>query len=138
MAVRIPTAAQNAAANAVGDRADAGAGPGEIEIRSGSQPANANAAATGTLLATFTLNDPAWSGPTNGVKTLDISPAVEAVGVADANAGWFRMLDSDGNTVLDGSVTVTGDSGDLTLNTIAVSTGLDLTITGGTLTMPAG
>ena len=138
MALRLPTASRNAAANAVGDRADGGAGPGTIEVRSGSQPASGNDAASGTLLATFTLNDPAWAAASSGAKLLDVSPDVAAVGVADANAGWFRMLDSSGASVLDGSVTATGGGGELTLNTIAVSTGLDLVITGGTLTMPAG
>lgn len=138
MALRLPTASRNAAADAVGDRADGGAGPGEIEVRTGSQPASANDAATGTLLLTFTLSDPAWAAAVTGAKVLDVTPVPAAVGVADGTAGWFRMVDSDGGSVLDGAVTASGGGGELTLNTTTVSIGLDVSITGGSLTMPAG
>lgn len=70
--------------------------------------------------------------------TLDTTPVLSTTGVAAANAGWFRMLDNSGDTILDGSVTVTGGGGDLELNTIAISIGLTVEITSGTLTMPAG
>lgn len=138
MAIRLPTAGRNAAADAAVDRADAGAGPGTIDVRTGAQPASANDAPTGTLLLTYTLTDPAFAGAVAGVKTLDADPDLTAEGVADGTAGWFRVEDSDGNTVFDGSVTVTGGGGDLQLNTVTVSVGLDVLITAGTMTMPAG
>jgi len=138
MATRIPNASRSAAADAVGDLMNAGAGAGTFDVRSGVQPASANDAASGTLLATFTAADPAWAAAVNGVKTLDAAPVLATVGLADADAGWFRAKDSDGATVFDGSVTATGGGGQLELNTVAISTGLDVEITGGTLTMPAG
>jgi hypothetical protein len=138
MATRIPTAAQNAAANAVGDRADGGAGPGTIDVFTGAQPATANDAETGDLLLTFTLSDPAWSAAVAGVKTLDVTPVPAAVGADDGVAGWARMKDSTGATVIDGAVTATGGGGQFTLSTTTVSVGLDVEITSGTLTMPAG
>ena len=52
MAIRLPNASRNAAVDAV----LALAAGGSIEIRTGSQPASASDAATGTLLATFTLD----------------------------------------------------------------------------------
>lgn len=55
MTTRLPSAVVQALGDAVVDRLDAGTGPGYVEIRSGSQPATANIAATGTLLATVTL-----------------------------------------------------------------------------------
>lgn len=45
MATRIATSARNAAADAVVDLLDAGAGAGHIEIRTGAQPATPNTAA---------------------------------------------------------------------------------------------
>jgi len=138
MAVRLPTATRNAAADAVVDRLDGGSGAGTIDVRTGSQPASANDAATGTLLATFTLNDPAFGAASTGAATIDVDPALTTTGLAAGTAGWFRAKDSDDGTVLDGSVTATGDGGDLTMNTTTVSIGLDLEITGGTVTMPAG
>lgn len=138
MPIRLPTASRNAAVAAVANLVDADVGAGTIQIRSGAQPASANDAAAGTLLATVTLADPAWTGPVLGVMTLDTTPVLTTTGVAAANAGWFRMLDNSGDTILDGSVTVTGGGGDLELNTIAISIGLTVEITAGTLTMPAG
>jgi hypothetical protein len=112
---------------------DAGPAAGTIQIRSGTRPA-ANDAATGTLLATVTLADPAFGAPVNGVATLtDPAPVTAA---AAGTATWFRALDSTGATVMDGLVTATGGGGDLTLATTALTVGLSVDITGGTVTMP--
>jgi hypothetical protein len=138
MATRIPTASRNAAADAVVDRLDAGAGAGTVEIRTGGQPASANDAATGTLLATVTLNDPAFGAAATGIATVDVDPALTDTGDAAGDAGWFRAKDSDGNTVIDGSITASGGGGDMTLNTITISVGVGFTITSWTITMPAG
>ncbi|GAA2990703.1 hypothetical protein GCM10017559_08450 [Streptosporangium longisporum] len=137
MATRLPTAARNAAADAVVDLADAGAGAATIEIRTGSQPASANDAASGTLLATFTLADPAFGAASTGVATLAGTPRT-TTGVAAGTAGWFRLKDSTGATVLDGAVTATGGGGQLELNTTTISVGVNVEITSGTVTMPAG
>jgi hypothetical protein len=137
MATRIPTASRNAGCNAIGNLADGGPAAGTVQIRTGTQPASADSAATGTLLATVTLNDPAWGAASAGVKTLQGVP-LAATGAADGQAGWFRVLDSTSATVVDGAATVTGGGGELQLNTTTISTGVDFEITAGTLTMPAG
>jgi len=135
MATRIPTAARNAAANAVVLLADAGPAAGTIQIRSGAQPATANDAATGTLLATLTMSDPAFAAAVAGVSTLDTTPVLTTTGVAAGTAGWFRMLDSNGLTVMDGAVSTAG--AELNLNTTTISVGVTVEITAGTVTMPA-
>ena len=135
MATRIPTTTRNAMVAAAASLIDAGAGPGVIEVRTGTQPADAMTAATGTLLVTFVLNDPAYTGPVTGVMTLDNDPAISAVPVATGTAGWFRMKDSDGNTVLDGACGTSGQQ--LNLTTLALETGVAVTIASGTITQPA-
>lgn len=137
MTIRLPVATRNSAADTVAARIDAGAGAGLVRVYSGTQPASADLAATGTLLATFTLNDPAFSAAAGGSAILDVTPTLSATGLAAADAGWFRIVDSTGVTVMDGSVTATGGGGDLTMNTITVSVGLVLQLTAGTITMPA-
>lgn len=137
MATRLSTSARNASADAAVDLLDAGAGAGEIEVRTGAQPATPNTAPTGTLLLTFTLNDPAFGAAAAGVATLQGVP-LAAVGAAAGDAGWFRAMDSNGNAVFDGSVTATGGGGQLELSTVAVSVGLDVEITAGTYTVPVG
>jgi hypothetical protein len=137
MAIRLPTATRNAMADALADRADIGAAAATLEIRTGTQPASANDAATGTLLASVTLADPAFGAASSGAVSLAATP-LSATGVADGTAGWFRIEDSDGNAVVDGSVSATGGGGDLQLNTTTISTGVDFDIESGTFTIPAG
>lgn len=136
MALTLPTASRNAMCNALVDLFDLGAGAGTIEIRSGTRPATANDAATGTVLATVVLVDPAFGNAAVGVATLaDPAPVT---GTAAGTATWFRGLDSTGATVMDGSVTATGGGGDLTLATTTISVGLTVDVTGGTVTQAGG
>ncbi len=137
MTIRLPVASRNAAADAIAARTDAGAGSGLVRVYTGSQPASADLAATGTLLAAFTTNDPAFAAAGSGTATLDVTPALSTVGVAAGDAGWFRVVDSTGATVIDGSVSASGGGGDLIMSTITVSVGLTLQLTAGTMTMPA-
>lgn len=142
MAVRISTAARNALANAVTTLVDAGSAAGKLRVYTGSQPAGPGTTATGTLLLEITLNDPSFGSASSGVITAAQSPALSATASGTGTAGWFRILDSTeaGSTglgVVDGSVTATGGGGDLTLSTTSLSSGLSVSITSLTVTMPA-
>lgn len=136
MTLTLSNAVRSSMITALSTALDAGSGPGTIQIRSGTRPAGPATAATGTLLATVTLADPAFGSATNGVVNLTDPASVTAV--ADGTATWCRFLDSSGTAVMDGRVTATGGGGDLTLATTTISTGLTIDITGGTLTQPAG
>lgn len=138
MAIRILASLAQSMVTLLGTAADAGAGAATIEVRTGSQPAGPGTGATGTLLATFTCADPAFQSYTNGVATLDTTPVLEATAAATGTAGWFRMKDSDGNAVVDGSVTATGGGGDMTMNTVSVVSGATVQLTSGTITQPTG
>lgn len=137
MGLRLATSARNASVQAIGDLFDADAGPGTIKIYTGAQPANPATAPTGTLLGTFTLADPAFGAPSNGSRTIGGTP-IETTGVADGTAGWFRAADQSGDAVMDGTVSATGGGGNLEINTTAITTGLTVRITGGTITQPQG
>jgi hypothetical protein len=137
MATRLATATRNACCDSVVDLLDAGSGAGTIKIYSGSQPASANDAPTGTLLCTITLADPAFGAASTGVATLAGTP-LSGTGVAAGTAGWARLADSAGATVMDGSVTATGGGGQVELATTTISVGVTVQITSGTVTMPAG
>lgn len=136
MTTRISTAARNAAADAIVGLIDAGAAAGYVEIRSGAQPASVGDAATGTLLATVTLADPAFGAAAGGTATANASATVQ--GLTDGQAGWFRVYDDNDVAIIDGSCTATGGGGDMQLNTTTISTGVDVDITSWTITMPAG
>ena len=125
---------------------------GVIEIYSGTQPASADAAVTGTLLGTVTLGSGAFTpgSPANGL-TFDVaangavgkSGVWSFAGVAAGTAGWFRLkangVDAGAvsNTLprLDGSIATSG--ADLNLSNIAIAIGAPTTVDSFTFTFPA-
>lgn len=133
MTLRIPDAVANAVLNLVADLADAGAAAGTLSLYSGAQPANANGAPSGTLLATVDLVDPAFGAA--AARSVAIADPAPVTGAADGDAGWFRVEDSNGTTVFDGAVTVTGGGGELELSTVTVSVGVTVDITGFSLSV---
>lgn len=137
MVTRIPNNVRSAMADAAVDLIDAGPGAGTVQIRTGGQPATAGAAASGTLLGTLTLSDPAFGAAVNGVAT---AGAVTGDSSADATgtAGWYRVLDSTGATVMDGAISEAGGGGDMILDKVTVIAGGTISITSWTVTQPAG
>lgn len=130
MAVRLSASL----ANALADQIDSTLGnAGTIKIYTGSQPATADTAASGTLLATFTLGSPGFGSASGGVITLSGTPLTVAA-AATGTAGWFRMATSGAAAVLDGSVGTSGNQ--INLNTTSITSGVNVTITSGTITMP--
>ncbi len=135
MSLSFSNTARNAMVDALTALLNAGAGPGTFAIRSGTRPSLPSDAATGTLLQTTTLADPAFPGASTGQAALTDPAASNAV--ASGTASWFRAFDSNGVAYFDGTVTATGGGGDLTLSTTTIVSGQPVDITGGTITMPA-
>lgn len=125
---------------------------GVIEIRSGTQPATADDAATGTLLGTVTLASGAFTPgvATNGLTFAAASGGAVAKsgvwsfnGVDAGTAGWFRFKGNatDAGALstvlprLDGSVAVSG--ADMNLSNIVIAIGAPTTIDSFTWTQPA-
>lgn len=134
--MKITTAVRTAMCQALVDLIDVGASASTIQIRTGSQPSSPNSAATGSLLATITLDDPAFATASGG--SADANPIDPVAGTGDGTAGYFRVLDGNGATIEDGSVSVTGGGGDMQLNTTTISTGVDVLVTSWTITVPEG
>lgn len=137
MVTRLSNAVRSAMVNAAVALIDAGPAAGTIQIRTGAQPATVATAATGTLLGTLTLSDPAFGAAANGVATAGPITG-DASADASGTAGWFRVLDSTGTAIMDGSVTATGDGGDLQLDSVTIVAGGAINVTALTVTMPAG
>lgn len=127
----------NAAVSAAADAVTALLNSGKLRIYDGSQPATANTAiTTQNLLAELTFNSTAFGAASNGVATAN---AITSDTSADATgtATWFRALKSDGTTpVFDGSVGTS--SADLVLNSTAISSGAQVSITSFTYTENKG
>ena len=138
MATRISIAAAQAACNGVVDLLDGGAGAGYIEIRTGSQPATVATAASGTLLGTLTLSDPAFGNASAASPSVATASAITSDTNADATgtAGWFRAYDSAGTAIIDGSITATGGGGDMTLDSVSIVAGGTIALTSWTVSHP--
>src|SRR5688500_2451873 len=97
MATRFNTAVQNRLADSLGTAFDSGS----LKSYTGSQPASANDAASGTLLATITLPADSFAGAASGVasKSGTWSDTVDTSGQASwarfANAGDTLRMDVD-------------------------------------------
>lgn len=103
---------------------------GYVEIREGTAP-DPDSAATGTVLATITLNDPAFVVAA-GVATADVDPQPETTADTAGEVGWFRAYAADDTPVLD------GDSGDMVLSTSTVTNNVPVKILSWVITMPDG
>lgn len=101
-----------------------------IRLYDGTQPANANTAiSTQTLLVSLTVSG-AFGTDSNG--TLTFSTINNGTAVASGTASFFRIVKSDGTTVvMDGSVGTS--SADLVLNTTTIATNDTVAISSGTI-----
>lgn len=136
MSINIATLARNNAGTAVTDLIDAGSinAAGKIEIRTGSKPATPQIAATGTLLATFTMSLPSFGSFVNGVASANAIANAQVV--TDGLAGWYRVYDRDNQAVLDGDISDVTGSGDLIFDDVNFREGGLAVISNLTLTMP--
>lgn len=125
MATRLAQATAKVMCDAAVDQVDAGSGAGYVEIRTGSQPATANTAASGTLLGTLTMSDPAFGAATTASPAVATASAITSDTTADASgtAGWFRIYDSADTACWDGNITATGGGGDMEMDTVSVVAG---------------
>lgn len=137
MATRLATATRNGIVDSIAAKVDAGSGAGTIEIRTGTQPASANNSATGTLLSTIICSDPSFGSSSAGSNALSGVPLTDAADNS-GTAGWFRIKDSNGATVLDGMCSMSGGGGEMILDNTSLATGQNFIITALTLTAPSG
>lgn len=114
---------------------EAAIGPSAIlELRTGPEPATLAAASTGTLVAKLFLPVDWAAAAVAGVKGLSgVWQTLAAL--ATGTPGHFRIFASDGTTCgIQGSVSETGDGGELTLDIIDVTIGQIITISSFTIT----
>jgi hypothetical protein len=107
------------------------AGSGSIiRLYDGTQPTNANTAiSTQTLLVSLTI---AGGFGTDSNGTITLGAVTSGTAVASGTASFFRIVKSDGTTVvMDGSVGTSG--ADMNLNTTTVASSQTVSITAGTI-----
>ena len=109
-----------------------------LKIRTGSVPANCAAADTGTVLATLNLPSDYMAAASGGTKSKS-GTWDDASADATGTAAHFRIYASDGTTCgQQGTVTITGGGGDMTVDDVSFNAGQGFTITGFTITAGNG
>jgi hypothetical protein len=127
----------NVAANAEADGVCALANNGFLRIYDGTQAVTADTAVGAqVLLAELTFGATAFGAASAGVSTAN-AITQDSSANATGTATWFRVLKSDGTTVLfDGSVGTSGAN--LNLNSVAITTGAAVQVTALTFTAQKG
>lgn len=105
----------------------------KLQLRSGAQPANCAAADSGTLLAELTL--PAdWMGAASA-GAVALAGSWAGTGAAAGTIAHYRLKDSAGSVCHEqGSVTLTGGGGDLTVDNTSIGVGQAVSVTSWTRT----
>lgn len=134
MTIQLSTAVRNGMLDAIETATGASA---ILQIRSGAAPASPSAAATGTVLSTVNLPADWMAAAVGGVKQMQGTWADANGADASGTAGHFRLLAADGVTChMQGSITLAGGGGDMTLSNTNFQAGQDFSITGFTLSAP--
>ena len=137
MTTRIANGVALASLNAAVDELDAGPAAGKIEIRTGTQPAGGpDAAATGTLLGTLTLSDPAFGNAADqnpGGRATAAAITGDTSADATGTAGWFRALTSDNVAKIDGSISLVSGGGDMELDNTNIVAGQAINVSSWTI-----
>lgn len=134
MARQFGTSLRNAMADSYENHI--GAAP-VLEIRTGAPPANPATADSGTLIASATLPSDWLTAAASGAKSKNGTWTVVGLPAAGGGtaAGHFRL--KQGATCHDqGTVTVTGGGGDMTLNNVNIANGQSIDVSSFSLTIP--
>jgi hypothetical protein len=131
MAIQMSTALRNARLDAIETTVGVSA---KVRIYSGSAPANCAAAATGTLLAEWTLASDWAAAASAGSKSFSGTP-LSTTGLAAGTAGYYRLLDNAGTTAhMQGTVGTSGT--DMIIDNTSIAVSQTVNITGWTFTEP--
>jgi len=132
MAVQHSVAVRNARADAKETAIGASA---KLQLWTGSPPASCAASDSGTMLAEFALASDWATAASGGVKAFAAVTPVNAV--AGGIVGHYRIKDSTGATCHEqGTVTLTGGGGDLTIDNTTTNSGQEVQVPGWTVTEP--
>lgn len=105
-----------------------------LRIRTGAPPANCAAARTGTVLATVNLPSD-WMAAASGGTKAKSGTWQDASADNTGTAAHFEIMDSGLSTChMQGTVTIAGGGGDLTVDSVTFTAGQSFTVTGFTLT----
>jgi hypothetical protein len=107
----------------------------KLRLLTGAPPANCAAAQTGALLCEIALPADWMTNAASGVKTK--SGTWAGTGAAAGTVAHFRVVDNAGTTChMQGTVTITGGGGDMTVDNTSIAVSQNVTV--NTFTLGAG
>ena len=120
-----------------------------INIYTGTQPATADTAASGTLLATIYSNNPtdtigvSFDAPVAGVVAKAVAQTWAGTALATGTAGWYRLFEAGGNPAIlsttesriDGNISTSGANMNMSSTSVTIAT--VQTVSTFTVTLPA-
>lgn len=131
MAVQLSVAVRNARLDAIETAIGASA---VLKILTGSPPADCATADSGTTVATVVCPADWMADAASGSKALSGTWS-ESSADATGTAGYFRLYDATATTChMQGTVTLTGGGGDMTVDNTSFAAGQTFTVTSFTLT----
>lgn len=131
MALKLSVAVRNARLDAIETAIGASA---VLKVRTGAAPANITDADSGTVLATLALPSDWLAAAASGSKAKS-GTWEDTSADATGTAAHFRIYASDGTTQhIQGTVTITGGGGDMTVDNTSFATGQSFTVTAFSLT----
>ncbi|WP_347271778.1 hypothetical protein [Rhizorhabdus histidinilytica] len=130
-AMNYSTAVKNARLDAVESTIGASA---ILKVYTGSKPSTCADTRTGTVLATISL--PAdWMAAASGGSKAKLGTWTDTTADATGTAGYWTIFSSDGTTCgIQGTFTLTGGGGDMTLDSVSITAGQEVTIGSFSLT----
>jgi hypothetical protein len=133
MTIQLSVAVRNAMLDAIETAIGAGA---VIKRRTGAQPATNAAADSGTVIATITTAADFMAAAAAGAKAFSNLPLTDLAADAAGTIAHYRVYAADGTTCgMQGSVTLTGGGGDMTVDNNVVQAGQQFSITSWSINM---
>lgn len=131
MAIKLSETVRNAELDAIETAIGTSA---VLKLRTGSPPAAITDVDSGTVVATLNLESN-WMAAASGGSKAKAGTWQDASADSSGTVGHFRIYASDGITQhIQGTVTITGGGGDMTLDNNVIVAGQSVTITTFTLT----
>lgn len=131
MSLQFSTTYRNAALDLIESTVSTSA---KLNIFTGTAPANVGTAASGTLIAQYSLASDWAAAASGGTKALNNLP-LSTTALATGSAGYFRIYDS-ANSVCTMQGTVANSGADLNVDNSTINSGQTINITAFTITAP--
>lgn len=108
-----------------------------LRLRTGTPPATCATADAGTVVATYSLASDYMAAASSGAKAFSSLPLSDTSADNSGTLGHWRLYATDGTTChTQGTITVTGGGGDMTVDNTSVTAGQQVNITSFTITAP--